>query len=88
MNIKSKLASKVSMCTIRRALHGKGIWNRIAPKKPYLSFRHISLRLKWAKERKNWSLEEWKRVIWTDEAHFEVGKDSGDIRVWRTSAEK
>jgi transposase len=83
-----KMATPVSICTVRQALHKLGIWNRIAPKKPYLSFRHISTRLQWAKERRNWSLEEWKRVIWTDEAHFEIGKGSNDIRVWRTTAEK
>lgn len=26
---------------------------------------------------------EWDRVIWTDEASFEVGKNSGRVRCWR-----
>jgi hypothetical protein len=28
-------------------------------------------------------MEEWKNVIWTDEASFELGKNSRQVRVWR-----
>jgi len=33
MEIKSQMVSSVSICTVRRALHEMGIFNRIAPKK-------------------------------------------------------
>src|SRR5215468_9248935 len=33
-------------------------------------------------------MEEWKRIIWTDEASMEVGRDSRARRVWRTNDEE
>jgi transposase len=73
----------VSLPTIRESLHRLGLWNRIARKKPFLSKNHIARRLKWARERKNWTMDVWKMVIWTDEASVELGKNSRDMRVWR-----
>lgn len=32
--------------------------------------------------------EEWKRVIWTDEALVELGKNSKEVRVWRRTHEE
>ena len=86
-DITNKWNANVSMSTTRRVLHGLELNSRKAQKKPFLNDRHIAQRLAWALERKNWSLEEWKRVIWTDEASFELGKNSREIRVWRKSDE-
>jgi hypothetical protein len=33
-------------------------------------------------------MEEWKRIIWTDEASVEIGRDSSARRVWRTKDEE
>ena len=33
-------------------------------------------------------MEEWKRIIWTDEATVEIGRDSRARRVWRTKHEE
>lgn len=44
----------------------------------------IKARLEWCLERQNWTLEEWKRVIWTDESTFELGGGGGGRpRYWR-----
>src|SRR5262249_53084488 len=81
-------ATSVSLPTVRESLHQLGLWNRIARKKPFLSKKHIAKRLKWARERKKWTIDVWKRVIWTDEASVELGKDSREVRVWRKSDEE
>jgi transposase len=86
-DITNSLPVKVSEGTIRKALRANGINNRIAKKKPFLSDIHIKKRLDFAKQHKSWSLEQWRRVIWTDESTFEIGKNSRTVRVWRSADE-
>ncbi len=79
---------KLSMCTIRRMLHNIGLRNCIPRKKPNLNENHLKKRLEWALERKNWGVEEWNKVIWTDESSVEIGKNSTQIKVWRHRGEE
>ena len=44
-------------------------------------------RLQFVKEYLDWTVEDWKRVIWTDESSFETGKRSR-LFVIRTPTEK
>ena len=44
----------------------------MAVKKPRLTTVHKQKRLVWAKEHKNWTVEEWNRVLWSDESKFEI----------------
>ena len=48
-----------------------------------MSNKHKVARLKWAKEHKGWTLEDWLHVIWTDEATFETGLDTRSCYVTR-----
>ena len=50
--------------TLDRMLQGKGIRKLIARKRPKLLPRHASARLAWALERKDWTLDQWKKFIW------------------------
>jgi transposase len=75
--------AKVSNSTVRRALHDEGVNNRIARMKPHLLSRHIVNRRLFALEHFSWTMEDWKKVIWTDESTFELGQNSRQIRVWR-----
>jgi transposase len=87
-NIAIQTDTEVSPTTIRESLHQFGLWNRIARKKPFLSKKHIAKRLNWSKERKRWTMGVWERVIWTDEASIELGKEPREVRVWRKSHEE
>lgn len=73
--------------TVRACLRGLGINSRIARQKPFLTVRHQRARLAWALERVGWNIDEWKRIIWTDEAALEIGAESRTVRVWRTAQE-
>lgn len=45
-------------------------------------------RLLWAKERENWTAEEWGRIVFSDESKFNlIGCDSG-VRVRRRAGER
>jgi transposase len=74
--------------TLQNAVHELGFSNRVAVKKPLLAERHIAHRLKIAREHRHWGYDEWARVMWTDEAAFELGKRSNRVTVWRKAYEK
>jgi len=56
---------------VRRRLLDMGYKSYTAKRKPLRTFDQIKQRLKFAVEYKHW-LNEWKKMIWSDEAHFEV----------------
>jgi hypothetical protein len=49
-----------------------GLHGRICKKKPLLSVRNIQRRLDWAIRHQNWSVEDWKKVLWSDEKKVEL----------------
>ena len=57
----------VSEHVVRRVLRSRGYERRIAKPKPPLSPDHMRRRKMWAEELLNWTIEEWCRVLWTDE---------------------
>ena len=62
----------------------KSCW---AVKKPYINENNRIKRLEWCKERKNWTVEQWKQVVWSDESPF-VLRYNGKRRVWRHHNER
>ena len=78
----------VSPRTVSRAIKEKlNMASRIARKKPFLKKKHRLQRTEWAKDAVTWGIEEWKRVIWTDESSVELGKNTRVCRVWRHPGE-
>ncbi|GJJ70153.1 hypothetical protein EMPS_02502 [Entomortierella parvispora] len=67
--------------TVTKAILRLNFASRIAAKKPYLKPAHELARLNFAKKHEKWTVEDWKKVIWTDESSFEIGKNSRRIRV-------
>lgn len=72
---------EVSTRTIRRSLHELGIHSRIAAVKPLLSQKQRIDRLRWCKRKRNWSVSDWKTVIWSDESRFTIFRNDGSGRV-------
>ncbi len=72
----SKSNSTISRTIIRKYLKAEGYFRIKARKKLFLSDKHKAARLKWAKEHKRWTFEDWLHVIWTDETKFETGLDT------------
>jgi hypothetical protein len=54
----------------------------------HLTLKHKGARLPFAKRYKDWTADDWRKVVWTDESPFEVGKNYRKVRVWRTTEEK
>ncbi|GBN57888.1 hypothetical protein AVEN_26547-1, partial [Araneus ventricosus] len=45
-----------------------GLCSRRPTRVPLLTKRHRQLRLQWAWEHRDWTMDEWKRVVWSDES--------------------
>ena len=66
--------SGVQACvrTVRNRLIEAGMHGRIANKKPLLTERHRNARLVWARERVNWTVDQWRNCFFTDESPFHL----------------
>ena len=67
----------ITLPTIRRMLCNMGLYGRIRRTKPFLSHKHKMKRRDWAKEFVTWSVEEWKKVIFSDESRFNLFGSDG-----------
>ncbi len=56
----------ISASTVRRGLKKSGLKAVVKTKGPVLSQCHHSERLDFAKAHEHWTVEDWKRVIWSD----------------------
>ncbi|GFS71487.1 transposable element Tcb1 transposase [Trichonephila clavipes] len=48
-----------------------------------LSIQSRGARLKWCRERGNWTVSDWGNVTFTDESRFALEPDDKRIRIWR-----
>ncbi|KAJ8349252.1 hypothetical protein AAFF_G00170580 [Aldrovandia affinis] len=57
----------ISTSTVQRRLRESGLHGRIAAKKPLLRKNNKKKRIAWAKKHREWKLDQWKSVLWSDE---------------------
>ena len=81
----AKTINKISRSTIKRRIHEKGINGYVAAKKPFVNEQNRKKRLEWALAHKDWSLEQWNNVLFSDESQF-VLRWKGQQLVWRRRA--
>ncbi len=55
--------------------------------KPLLNQRQCQKHLTWAKEKKNWTVAQWSKVLFSDESKFCISFGIQGPRVWRKSGE-
>ena len=49
-----------------------GLRGSVAAKKPLLRKANKVKRLQWACKHANWTISQWKTVVWSDESKFEL----------------
>jgi Transposase/DDE superfamily endonuclease len=69
--------------TIRRRLREAGIRKWKAVKRALLTQRHAINRLKWAREHRHWTVDDWRKVAWSDECAVQKDSDPIQLRVFR-----
>ena len=79
---------KFSRSTFTKLLKEYGISHWIAKKRPFLTTQAAKARLQFALEHRNWTYEEWKNVIFTDECSLERGSGARRQWVYRTPQQK
>ena len=80
---RSRRGNILSAGTIRNRLREQGLRSRKMRKRPRLSPAHVSRREQWAMQRVHWRMQQWRRVVFTDESRFRLYRNDGRIRVWR-----
>ena len=76
----SKLLTSHSSQTTRNHLKRTGLKAVIKVKRPLLTKRHRKERLDFALAHQNWTVEDWKTVVWSNET--KINRLGSDGRVW------
>lgn len=74
---------KVSRATLPRRLKEVDLFSRIRRRKPVLKPYHKAARLFWARKYVHWTVEDWLKVIWSDESSIVLGRKSRQRRCIR-----
>ena len=74
----------ISQASVLRILKRRGYHKRKPTWKPILNEDQKEARLQFALRYKDWKLEDWKAVIWSDETSVILGHKRGGTRLWRT----
>jgi len=78
----------LSASTISRRIRESGEFDSYwAAHKPFISPTNRAKRLQWCRARQHWSVDEWRKVLWTDESPF-VLRFNRKKRVWRRANER
>jgi transposase len=74
----------VKLCrnSIAKVLKESGYVCRVKKKKPLLTKRHKQQRLAWALNHRTWTVDEWRKVIWSDETAFMLVNGAGREYCW------
>jgi len=83
-----ELNKTVSQWTTRRALGRIGYVASVTKNKSSLSEKNVRARLQFAKTHKNWTIEDWKRVVWSDESKFSRFQSDGKQYYWHRPGDK
>jgi transposase len=73
----------VSTSTIKRILNEVGLRSGMKIKKPLLTPYHRKLRLEWAKKHKDWTIDKWRHVIFSDETKINLFGSDGRKWCWK-----
>ena len=79
---------QISTSTVQRRMHESGLHGWIAAKKPLLKDTNKKKILSWAKKHKQWTLDWWKSVLWSDEFKFEIFGSNRHVFVRRRVGER
>jgi transposase len=77
----------VSERTVRKRLEEHGLSARTLAHCLLLTREHRVARLLIAHEHRNWGIEEWGRILFTDESRFCLRSPDGRQRVWRSTGQ-
>jgi len=78
----------LSAQTIRSRIRETSLRSRKMRKRLRLSPAHVAARELWAMQRVHWRLQQWRRIVFTDESRICLFRSDGRVRVWRESRQE
>ena len=75
--IKANNSIEFSSRTVQRRLVDAGLLGRLPTKKPFISKKNRSARVSCAKKHRNWTVEDWRKELWSDESKFNLFGSDG-----------
>jgi transposase len=81
--LRTETITNISEQTIRRRLREAGIRKWRPVDRPLLNKNQAKLRLAWAQAHRHWTVEDWRKVIWSDECAVKKDSDPRRLRVFR-----
>lgn len=84
----NEIFKNVSISTIKRRIKMSSPFHSYwSASKPHINRKNSSRRVKWYKEHKDWTYEQWSRVLFSDESPYALRTKSKQ-RVWRLPNER
>ncbi|KAG0896315.1 hypothetical protein G6F33_013558 [Rhizopus arrhizus] len=79
-----ELGYSISYKTAINVVKSMNFFSAIKVKKPLLTAKHMKRRLAWAKKYQNWTTDDWRRVVFSDETKVNIwGSDGcGSLMMW------
>jgi transposase len=81
--LRMKWNIQASKTTVRNRLRAAGIRGYIARRKPMLTATHRKCRLRWCRDRRGWSVDAWRNIIFSDESSFCLIPNSYRVSIHR-----
>ncbi len=81
------MQNTISEHTTRRTLKQMGYSSRRPHRVLLLSAKNRKRRLQFTQAHQNWTIEDWKSVVWSDESRFLLRHSDGRARIWRKEHE-
>ena len=72
LKLKDATGTQVCSTTIRRRLREFGLKGCVAVRKPLRTQAYKQKRLEWCWEQKDWTSEQWAKMLFSDESIFEL----------------
>jgi transposase len=77
----------LSAQTVRNSLKVAGMRAVVKKKRPFLSKKHRKARMDFALAHQHWTVEDWKKVVWSDETKINRLESDGRKWVWKKTGE-
>lgn len=86
--LRDATGTRVSDQTIRNRLHEDQQRSRMRAVRLKLTRAHRAARLRFAREHLEWTMDNWRTVLFTDESKVKFFSDDRRVRVWRKPGER
>ncbi len=81
------IQNTISEHTTRQTLKQMGYSSRRPHCVPLQSAKNKKRRIQFTQTHQNWTIEDWKNVVWSDESQFLLRHSYGRVRVWHKEHE-